>query len=477
MKINTLTIDSTKSLTQLCSLGAHFGTDKTPYSKNAHHRHPYSAVYDLLFSAMRNSLIVVGEVGILDNASMHMWRAYFSKALLFGFEYAQEKIDKAISDNLDNTFYFQTDVSNASHLKSSLKATSMMFDVLIDDSTHLFEHQIIFIDVAIDFVKPGGLIIVEDIFRAWADERYTSAIEHLERYFDWSSFIDAKHDLGYSEGTVVPYFDNDKILVLRRNATRRRDDPKFQLTENQRKPTLKIFMATHKPYAAPDDDGYFAVQAGAALYEDFGLFRDDEGLHISGKNAHYSEMTVHYWIWKNVIADWVGLVHYRRHFGPRNESLSHRGQRIASSQDLIAELSDVDLVLIEPIDLMQPETNVRYTVEGQYIHSHGYDIMTARKVISESCAQYLASFDLIMRNSRLIPYNLMIARKDIFDEYSSWLFDILFAVEKLVQLTSRGRHQGRVLAFLSERLLTVWIAHNWNKLKISFRPHVFFGDL
>ena len=48
-RINKLTIDSTFSKTELCNLGKDFPTDKSPYSEKKH-RHPFTAVYDLLFS-------------------------------------------------------------------------------------------------------------------------------------------------------------------------------------------------------------------------------------------------------------------------------------------------------------------------------------------------------------------------------------------------------------------------------------------
>lgn len=53
--------------------------------------------------------------------------------------------------------------------------------------------------------------------------------------------------------------------------------------------------------------------------------------------------------------------------------------------------------------------------------------------------------------------NIMIARRQVFDRYCAWLFDILFEVEKRTDLTGCDAYQGRVFGFLSERLLRAWV--------------------
>lgn len=211
MRIEKLVIDSTESVTDLCRLGVKHPTDKSPYNESGSlHKHPYTAVYNLLFSYLRYNPIVLGEVGILDNMSMKCWREYFPNATLYGYEYSEMLLQKAVSDRLSNTVYSKMDVKDVNSIHSGLQ--SMMFDILIEDSTHEFGDQIRFANIAYKYVKPGGFLIIEDIFRNESEQRYVEALSGISKYFSSMTFIVTEHKLKHSPG-----WDNDKLLVLNRN--------------------------------------------------------------------------------------------------------------------------------------------------------------------------------------------------------------------------------------------------------------------
>ena len=72
---------------------------------------------------------------------------------------------------------------------------------------------------------------------------------------------------------------------------------------------------------------------------------------------------------------------------------------------------------------------------------------------------------------------MLIAKRAVFNDYAKWMFDILFAVEKRIQPTLKNRddYQQRVYGFLSERLITVYIALH-PELKVGEFPTVFIDD-
>ena len=80
------------------------------------------------------------------------------------------------------------------------------------------------------------------------------------------------------------------------------------------KKNIKILVAAHKKYWMPSDEMYLPIQVGHAIADvNIGYQPDDTGENISAKNANYCELTGIYWAWKNLDADYIGLVHYRRY--------------------------------------------------------------------------------------------------------------------------------------------------------------------
>jgi trans-aconitate methyltransferase len=211
--IQSITIDSTNCKTDLCLLAVKYPTDKCPYNENPKlHKHPYTPIYSLLFSKFRYDKIRFLELGILENNSMKCWREFFPNAKLFGFDNSIELINIAKKDNLIDTKYDYLDVSDSFVIHSVLEKNGSNFDVILDDSSHEFDHQINIIKSSIPHLKTGGYLIIEDIFKKEDENRYCEAIKDYSKYFSSITFINAEHELRNSFG-----WDNDKLLILQRN--------------------------------------------------------------------------------------------------------------------------------------------------------------------------------------------------------------------------------------------------------------------
>lgn len=212
--ITSKTVNSTGNISNLCKIAMTFNSDKCPYSTNttSGHRHPYTPVYHDLFSSIRDEEINVAEVGIEKNDSINIWRRYFPLAKIYGFEYNQDYIDNAKSQNLVDVQYEPINIQDENSIRSTLQKVGIKYDIIVEDSTHIFEDQIRFIKNSIDYLKENGILVIEDIFRSRSEEDYKKELAEVEKYFSEITFITTEHENRYSPG-----WDNDKLLVLVRN--------------------------------------------------------------------------------------------------------------------------------------------------------------------------------------------------------------------------------------------------------------------
>lgn len=232
---------------------------------------------------------------------------------------------------------------------------------------------------------------------------------------------------------------------------------------------IKILVAMHKPYALPQDDVYLPIQVGGVQIP--GLeqaLRDDTGENISGKNKYYCEMTALYWAWKNLDADVIGLVHYRRYFAGRHFAASKAG-RIASREELEVALTKA------PVVLPKKRNYWIETTYSQYAHAHHKkDLDIVREILAQQCPEYLAAFDAVMHRTDGHRFNMLIMRRNLLDSYCVWLFAVLAQAEDRINVQEYDAYNQRVFGFLAERLLDVWI--ETNRVPYTEMPMVFLEN-
>ena len=106
------------------------------------------------------------------------------------------------------------------------------------------------------------------------------------------------------------------------------------------------------------------------------------------------------------------------------------------------------------------------TVRSQYEHAHNKrDLDEAEKIVSELYPEYSKAFAKVMSRTRLYILNMFVMKKTLFDEYCSWLFSILFELEKRIDITNYNQYEARVFGFISERLFNIWLEKKQLKIK------------
>lgn len=237
---------------------------------------------------------------------------------------------------------------------------------------------------------------------------------------------------------------------------------------------VTVLVCCHKKDYWHDGPGFLPIQVGNAVSNiDLEIQGDNIGDNISSKNSNYCELTAHYWYWKNgQKTKYIGLCHYRRYFNfeislPFGRSFKNvRENQIKANPPVLPDLDsvfkDCDIVLAKPY-------NTPFSLETEYKVAHiANDLQILRDVIAEKDSACLPVFDQLMRhNNKLSAYNMFIAKNSIFEEYSEWLFNILFEVERRVKI-SAYTDQARIFGYMSERLLNIFV--RYRKLRVRQIP-------
>lgn len=223
---------------------------------------------------------------------------------------------------------------------------------------------------------------------------------------------------------------------------------------------IKVLVATHKKYCMPAERIYLPIQVGKAGKESLGYQGDDIGDNISWKNPSYCELTGAYWGWKNLQCDYIGLCHYRRYFLKKYswgaklfKRIVRQNLDIMDEKDFTNILNVYDIILPKQVDIAP------CTIYEHYAENHNIrDLDVVRSIIRESFFEYSDLFDeILFGRKRLYAFNMLVAKKSLYDEYCEWLFKILGLAEKKIDISSYDNYQRRVFGFLSERLLNVWV--------------------
>lgn len=210
----------------------------------------------------------------------------------------------------------------------------------------------------------------------------------------------------------------------------------------------------------PSDAIYLPVHVGSAISQETTDYqRDDDGENISEKNLNFCELTGIYWAWKNLDADYVGLAHYRRHFGKK--------------RDKLLSLDDAKK-LFEKTDVILPSKR-KYYIESLYSHydhtMHVEPLDIAGQIIKEKYPDYSAEFEKLKKRTSAHMFNMFVMKKDVFDRYCEWLFDILFELEGRVDTSEYDAFHARFYGRVSELLLDVWL--NTNGIEYKEYPFVY----
>ena len=221
---------------------------------------------------------------------------------------------------------------------------------------------------------------------------------------------------------------------------------------------FKIFVVSHKKIFCKLEKNYIPIQVGKNNEKlDLTYLRDNTGDNISIKNENYCELTALYWLWKNYeLPEYIGICHYRRFF------VNLPFYNLVNEKYVDKYLKQYDIILPNKF-------TTKSNVWNHFIESTDgieKDLIRLKKLIKEKYPEYYNDFIDIMYGKKASYCNMMILKKDLYNEYCKWLFEILFEYEKTTDLTGYTTEQARIYGYISEFLLNVWVKNK--KLKVKY---------
>lgn len=244
---------------------------------------------------------------------------------------------------------------------------------------------------------------------------------------------------------------------------------------------IKLFVCCHQPVDVPKHPLLFPIQVGAALstvrFPDF--LQDDIGYNISKKNRSYCELTAQYWAWKNIDADYYGFFHYRRYLYP--DLNAKRPYRIEHkpSISLLDKLgySEFEKLILQ-YDMILPKGEDMYLAVDEHYSTapfhHQEDLELTKQIIRRIYPELVPAMDEYLSGTICYFGNIFIMRKQIFQDYCSWLFTILEEFDALSNTVRYTRQEQRVDGYLGERLLGIYYTghkNEWRSLELP-RVHI-----
>ena len=148
----------------LDAIGLWAGTDK------ASHHHDFLRFYEGFLGPLRSQDVSVLEIGVCKGSSLAMWAEYFRRGRIVA-------IDIEPTAKQFETERARVEVADQSNVADLVRVATRYgpFDLVLDDGSHFWDHQITSFRYLLPFVKPGRFYILEDL-----DTSYDSHVDYYQ---------------------------------------------------------------------------------------------------------------------------------------------------------------------------------------------------------------------------------------------------------------------------------------------------------
>lgn len=254
---------------------------------------------------------------------------------------------------------------------------------------------------------------------------------------------------------------------------------------------IKIFPVYHKNTIVFKNGIVLPVFVGKNEPLNEEMLPDNIDDNISDKRDHYAELTVHYWVWKNIVSKnkeiSIGFCHYRR-FLAFDQVKNQKEQIDISCADFTEYFNqnyteDKISKVLNNCDIVLPnkENLEEQTIYQQYLFNHPKeDIEECIQIIHEKYSEYEPYIQKIWKEQNSGYFRLtFLMKNNLFSEWCQFCFDILFELEKRRDWSNyTSPNNQRIAGFIAERLFNLWINYQIDHrgIKIKEVPIYFLVD-
>lgn len=160
--------------------------------------------YEDEFAKYQDKPISFLEIGINNGSCFEMWRNYFKNPKeLVGVDVREDFVFPIFRFLKGVTYHF------CDAYDKTFADSLSQFDIIIDDGSHLMEHQVQFIELYLDHLNSGGVMVIEDIdvgkYPTIKETLISMIDDNKEISYEW---LDLRHVKGR---------DDDVMLIIRKN--------------------------------------------------------------------------------------------------------------------------------------------------------------------------------------------------------------------------------------------------------------------
>jgi predicted O-methyltransferase YrrM len=176
----------------LSSIASRYPTDKDEPGRRL------LAAYEEMLGSRRHVPTRMLEIGIANGGSARMWLDYFDSVEIVAVDIEPDAANRAPA----NITVLVGDQGNERFLAEL--ATHGPFDVVIDDGSHMSDHQIRGIKTLWPTVKPGGVYAVEDTHTSYF-RRYDGGFRRPGTFMEFAkSLLDDPNQRWHEQPTTLP---------------------------------------------------------------------------------------------------------------------------------------------------------------------------------------------------------------------------------------------------------------------------------